>query len=129
MAPSDRRSTISGRADKHATLWQQSVHTPRAGQRARCRFVEGGAIEPGKFAHVMKAVGPGAGRDRDGVGAFHQWRSGRPKLLEAQIAMQTHAADACDGRAQRPDRYAALFSEVGAVDRRSRMIGDILVDR
>src|SRR5213596_1238415 len=86
------------------------------------------AIESCKLAHVMEAVGSGARRHSDRVGPLHELCAGRPKLLETQIAMQAHAANARDCRAQGSDRYAALLGEVGAVDRRGGMKRDIVVD-
>src|SRR6187551_4130868 len=116
------------RADKHATLWQQSVRASRACQCARRRLMKCGAIESCKLAHVMEAVGSGARRHGDGVGTLRELCAGRPKLLETQIAMQAHAANARHRGAQGSDRDAALFGEVGAVDRRGGMKGDILID-
>src|SRR6188474_1864941 len=75
---SDSKRTKSARADKCAILWQQSVGSARAGQRARCRFIECRAIEPRKLAHVMEPVGPGARRHGDGVGSLHELCAGRP---------------------------------------------------
>src|ERR1044071_1984360 len=125
---SDSKRTKSARADKCAILWQQSIGSARAGQCARCRFMERRAIESRKLAHVMESVGAGARRHGAGVGSFHEWRARRPKLLETQIAMQAHAANARHRRAQRSDRDAALFGEVGAVNRRGSMKCEILVD-
>jgi hypothetical protein len=104
----DSVRTICGRAYTHVTLWQESVGAAGAGQGARRRFMERRAIEPCKFAHVMEPVGPGARRHRDGVGPFHELCAGRPKLLEAQIAMQAHAANVRHRRAQGSDRHAAI---------------------
>ena len=101
---------------------------PRARANVRDQLLERRAIKSRKLAHVMEPVGPGARRHGDGIGSLHELCAGRPKLLETQIAMQAHAANARHRRAQRSDRDAALFGEVGAVYRRGGMKGDIVVD-